>query len=343
MVEPIPQSARSERDQEYWGLLHRAVRVKGDLASLIAMRDARVHWFDDAVCAPQFNGELLPADSGALPKISKGKIPEIAADDLEIGVLACAMRRHGALIIRGLIEKPEAAVLRSMIQRTFEASEAEARRQPDGMGNVPAEDAEWFHPLVQEKRTREHVVFVRETGAIEMFMSPRTTDHLLTAFDRLGLRSLLRAYFSDEPCVSFKKSLLRRVSPLLSPADWHQDGAFMTADIKSLNLWVALTPCGEGMDAPGIDLVPKRLWEIVDPGVNGANFDWSVSAKTVREKFADTPPVRPTFNVGDAVFFDHFNLHSTSFGAEFTQKRYALETWFFATGRYPENQSAAYW
>ena len=117
----------------------------------------------------------------------------------------------------------------------------------------------------------------------------------------------------------------------------------MSPDIKSLNLWVALTPCGEGKSAPGIDLVPQRLKEILPTGSNGANFDWSVSSHTVHERFGETGPVRPTFNTGDAIFFDHYSLHMTSFGAEFTEKRYALETWFFAINSCPENQSPAYW
>jgi len=63
-----------------------------------------------------------------------------------------------------------------------------------------------------------------------------------------------------------------------------------------------------------------------------------VSPQLVQEQFKATPPVRPLFEPGDAIFFDHFNLHRTAYGANITQKRYAIECWFFARSAYPEEQ-----
>ena len=47
------------------------------------------------------------------------------------------------------------------------------------------------------------------------------------------------------------------------------------AGVRSLNLWLALSPCG--VDAPGLDIVPRRFDEILPTGTEGAMFDWSVS------------------------------------------------------------------
>ncbi|MEM7662690.1 MAG: phytanoyl-CoA dioxygenase family protein [Pseudomonadota bacterium] len=343
MVVFADENIAQDAHRDYWLPLQKAAKVENDASALIALRDARLSWFDKMPRGSNHAHGFRPSDAGALLSERRGKIPEIQADDLEIGVLASAMYRNGALIVRKLVSKSDASVVRDMIDRTLNSAAASGALGEDSKPVDQDREAEWFCPPPAKADRRAHLSFVKNTGSVETFMSPRTSNHLLTLYDQLGLRSLMSAYFSDDVCVSFNKSVLRRVAPLQSPADWHQDGAFMSPNIKSLNVWLALTPCGEGKDAPGLDLVPQRLDEIVETGLNGANFDWSVSAITVRETFPDTPPVRPTFGVGDAIFFDHYNLHATSFGPEFTENRYAAETWFFATNQCPENQNPVYW
>ena len=79
--------------------------------------------------------------------------------------------------------------------------------------------------------------------------------------------------------LSANKCTLRRV-PLTSNTDWHQDGAFLGRGIRALNVWVALTHCG--VDAPGMDLLPRRLDHIVETGTGGAIFDWAVGPASSR-------------------------------------------------------------
>lgn len=167
-------------------------------------------------------------------------------------------------------------------------------------------------------------------------------QRLIEFFASHGLGELLNGYFNAPPCLSLLKSVLHRIEPLQHPPEWHQDGAFMGDGIKSLNLWISLTDCGAGTSAPGMDLIPKRLDKVIDAtGKNGAVFDWSVSQKTIDENYSDAPPAQPHFGVGDAIFFDHFNLHATSSGNQFTQTRYAIETWFFSSSNYAVNQTPA--
>jgi len=137
------------------------------------------------------------------------------------------------------------------------------------------------------------------------------------------------------------KWVLRKMNPLTFPADWHQDGAFMGKEIKSVNLWMALTECGKGTDKAGMDIIPKRLNDLVPTGTEGAIFKWSVSRKYVDDNF--NQPERPHFNQGDAIFFDHLNLHSTSYSESFKTTRYAIETWFFAASSSPQNQMPVVW
>jgi hypothetical protein len=48
--------------------------------------------------------------------------------------------------------------------------------------------------------------------------------------------------------------------------------------------------------------------------------------------------VRPRFEPGDALLFDHLMLHRTASEPSMTKRRYAIETWFFAPSAYPDGQ-----
>ena len=119
-------------------------------------------------------------------------------------------------------------------------------------------------------------------------------------------------------------------------ADWHQDGAFLGPGIRVVNVWIALTHCGD--DAPGLDIVGGRLHDLVPTGTEGAWFDWSVGDPLVRAVSRDMPVVRPIFEPGDAILFDELNLHRTAITPGMTQERYAIESWFFAPSRFPDTQ-----
>ena len=78
--------------------------------------------------------------------------------------------------------------------------------------------------------------------------------------------------------LSANKCTLRRV-PIDANTDWHQDGAFLGAGIRALNVWLALSDCG--VDAPGLDLVPRRFDDVLETGTGGAIFDWAVGPDVV--------------------------------------------------------------
>lgn len=103
-----------------------------------------------------------------------------------------------------------------------------------------------------------------------------------------------------------------------------------------MNIWLALSDCGR--DAPGMDLVTRRLDGIVETGSAGARFDWSVSPRTVAELLDGDQPIRPAFQAGDVLFFDELFLHQTANSPEMTLDRYAVETWCFGPSSYPDKQ-----
>ncbi len=59
-------------------------------------------------------------------------------------------------------------------------------------------------------------------------------------------------------------------------------GAFLGDDVRSLNVWLALSKCGR--DAPGLDLVPRRFDRILETGSEGAAFSWTVAPDVVERE-----------------------------------------------------------
>jgi hypothetical protein len=100
-------------------------------------------------------------------------------------------------------------------------------------------------------------------------------------------------------------------------------------------VWLALSPCGGDVPSPGLDLVPRRFQEVLPTGTEGAYFDWSVSPQLVAAEAVDAPVIRPRFEAGDALLFDHLFLHKTALEPTMDTERYAIESWFFASSRYP--------
>ncbi len=322
-------------------------RKDGQIGDLVRLRDSRVmagksvhtdlntSWMRGRPVAPENLFDLGPHG-----------IPEVDIHELTSDAVISAMHHYGAIIVRNFFEPARALRFQKDIDEVMDSAKAFAEATQDGgPDDRSTTQKSYFMPLTKEAgldRETAHV-FLNDSGSIETFLSPLVSHNLFDSFERVGLREILQRYFQDEPCVSYQKCVLRRATPLKHKAEWHQDGAFMNKNIQSLNVWVALTDCGEGTESPGMDLIPKRLTKVLKPGTNGAIFNWSISCATVAATFPDIKPVRPYFGAGDALFFDHFNLHATSSDPGYTQPRYAIETWFFSKSHCATNQTPVYW
>jgi ectoine hydroxylase-related dioxygenase (phytanoyl-CoA dioxygenase family) len=262
--------------------------------------------------------------------LSEMQIPTVAASDLSAEAIADGVLRHGCLLVRELIPPEVAENLVAGIDRVFEGRDANAAGAPVD------ETTPWFEPFEPDPEYAAAVAlgrgFVNKGSGTWIGDSPRLLFQLLETFEDVGLREMITAYFGERPAMSLNKGTLRRVPAAGGTEWWHQDGAFLGRDIRSLNVWVAMTGCGR--DAPGMDLVPKRMDGIVEPGKRGADFDWSLSDEEARE-VAGNAVVRPIFEPGDALLFDHLFLHRTGTDPGMTETRYATETWFFAPSAYP--------
>ena len=133
------------------------------------------------------------------------------------------------------------------------------------------------------------------------------------------------------------KFMLWRVPGEGPTAGWHQDGRFLGDDLATLNVWTALSDCGE--DAPGMDLVLDYLDHYIMPDTE-SHFDWSVSDAQVDAMRDRVSVVTPKFKAGDMVMFDNWLLHRTARRPGMTKTRYAIESWFFAPSKFPIGRTA---
>jgi hypothetical protein len=256
--------------------------------------------------------------------------PEIRAAELSAQTLAAGILHHGCLLVRGLLPPDKVDLLIGDIDEAFAVS------APTEDGAAPPAVPPWFIPFAPDKPYSIGMArsWVREGGGVYTVDSPPALFDVLEVFDEVGVRGAIEGYLGERPVLSVKKWTLRRV-PLTSGTDWHQDGAFIGDEVRSVNVWLALTDCG--VDAASLDIVPRRLG-LVETGTEGAQFDWSVGPGVVERVAGDAGVVRPVFAAGDALLFDHRFLHRTGVSPGMTKERYAIESWFFAPTDYPGPQ-----
>ncbi len=251
-------------------------------------------------------------------------VPEIDAASLTANMVRSAILCHGSLIVRGVLQPDRVESLVTDIDEVFDAYD---RFRETGKVD---EDPQWFKPFKYEPKLKERH-FRRQAGGVLAVDSPRALFDVIEAFDESAIGPVVREYFAEPAALLAKKWTLRRTPHDAGPSDWHQDGAFMGEGIRSLDVWVALSHCGD--NAPGIDVVGRRLDEIVERGTEGAYLEWTVGQGVV-DRVSGGAVVRPVFEAGDALLLDHMNLHRTATDPAMTHDRYAIEAWFFAPSTY---------
>jgi phytanoyl-CoA dioxygenase PhyH len=266
-----------------------------------------------------------PADD-ALPAREPGTLPGISPDQLTPQLLRAGMLRDGCVLVRGLVAPDAARSMAEDIDRAFEQ-----RATLEDGGSVPDSNYEEFEPDPPFTLTERK--WVREGGGVLAADSPKVMFDLLDLFEGAGLGKVVTEYLGERSAISMNKSTLRKAQPTDGGA-WHQDGAFM-GDVRALNVWVALSDCGE--DAPGLDIVPRRLDHVVPTGTEDAIFPWSVAPAVAAETAGKEGTVRPVFEPGDVVMFDELCLHSTYLDPGMTKNRYAVECWFFGPSAFPDD------
>ncbi|MCB0988093.1 MAG: hypothetical protein H6519_01530 [Microthrixaceae bacterium] len=255
-------------------------------------------------------------------------VPEISAAEISAAVVGGAILHHGAVIVRGLLTPDEVSVVQDRALSVLEDRDNESDD-----GRPGAESA--YRPFqVEAASVPTERAWVREVGGMLVADAPEMMLEVLEIFRAKGVIDTVTEYLGERPALSYNKCVLRRIRE--SAPTWHQDGAFIGSGIRAIDLWLSLSHCGGDNPAPGLDVVPKRVDEILETGTKGSIFPNSIGQGLVDEVAVDAQPETPSFAPGDAIFFDDFFVHRSSSEREFTADRYALESWFFAPSCFPE-------
>jgi hypothetical protein len=261
-------------------------------------------------------------------------LPEIGRERLSGDVIGGSILNHGSLLVRGLIDEQGVSRLVHVLERAFEDAAAVMMH-----GQEPKPDSYFApYPLEPGSVMEGGRVFVMRDGGVCTADSPPALNAVIEELRRAGVVDAIESYLGETAYLSVGKSTLRRVPPTTF-AGWHQDGAFLGPQIRTVNCWIALSDCGE--DAPGLDLYPRRLNSVLaETGARDASFDWSAGDMVVEELAQRTgaPIVSPRFKAGDAMFFDQLCLHRTGVRPGMTKDRLAIESWLFAGSTFPMKQ-----
>jgi hypothetical protein len=261
-----------------------------------------------------------------------GALPEIHAGALTMEILGGAILHHGSLLVRGLLQRDQAVALCETVDHAF------AERDRHQQGAPITETAPWFVPNAQwDKQNAKHAQAMRRfndiNAAVNVADSPRALLQVVGALAQTNVAKVISEYLGEPPLLSVQKTMLRRVPPAAVPA-FHQDGSFMGPRTRAVDTWVALTECGEGTDAPGLAILPRRLDACVRQQTSGPVMP--LKADEVAAAGDGVEPVSPVCEPGDALMFDELLLHANGGGrSPFTRNRYALEAWFFASSSAP--------
>ena len=274
-------------------------------------------------------GEWPPRQPDPFPGVTG--IPETRAEAVTGDRLGGAILHHGCFIVRGLLDADVARTLAADVEMAFQGFDAWF----DGRTVDPQD--RWFQPYdfgdndlaIARPWTR------KSGGGVLAADSPAMLTRLAGLFRRHPIVDAIRDYLGEPPLLSAGKTVLRKVEPIV-PGPFHQDGAFLGADARTVNVWIALSECG--IDAPALEVVDRRLDTIIETGTAGADYYWSVSRDEARRANDGLPFARPTFKAGDALIFDQMMLHATSWSATMDRPRYAIEAWFFAPSAYTADQ-----
>lgn len=270
-----------------------------------------------------------PAPSFAEPDFSLlpdgVDLVEVGPQDLTPALVRTAILGRGCLLVRGLIGRDRALEMAAGIDAAFEARAALAADRPASPGLYEEFEPEPPYGIRLGERP-----WVEMGGGLYAADSPRLLFEMLAALSEIGFPALVSGYLGEPATISAQKTTLRKASPDVSGA-WHQDGKFL-GGVKALNLWLSLSRCGD--EAPGLDIVPRRLESLVAAGTD-SEMPIEISTDVVEQAAGGAPIMRPIFEPGDALLFDELFLHQTASDPSMPNPRFAIESWFFGPSAFP--------
>ncbi len=262
-------------------------------------------------------------DFARLPESER--LPEIDSRDVTSELLRAGILRHGCLLVRGLVPRTDAIRFAEQIERSYE--ERDRHDEHESFSD------RYYSEFLPDPRRRQDLArgWIKAGGGLLAVDSPLLSFEMRELLQRAGLPAIVESYLGEPPLIAAEKTTLRKASPTV-PGAWHQDGKFM-GEVNALNLWLSLSRCGD--EAPGLDVVPRRIDHHVVTETDEAMFDNMVSQRVAEQEAGDAGIVRPIFEPGDAMLFDELFLHKTGSDPAMSKPRFAIENWFFGASGFP--------
>lgn len=252
--------------------------------------------------------------------------PIIEAADLTPERFGDLMRGNRCLLVRNLFGPAEVTALRDAAARTYtfyDWAMGEIRA-----GRPAPTDASFITPDGLGK-ARDELANFRRFGSLLLGYCPYAVGVVSTILSQNPIKACVEDYFGQPIGLSLNASSIR-LSETSSDVRrvFHQDGSFLGGvDTETINCWVALDDCG--VDAPGLEVFPQRIDDLLPAGEPGAVTGWEVAESAAYARMGADKAWFPTFKAGDAFLFDHLHLHRTHLTPAMTRNRFAAECWMF--------------
>jgi hypothetical protein len=265
---------------------------------------------------PPVFADPFPGETGLVELPRSEATPEVVGG---------AIRHHGCILVRGLLDPETAEGLVPSVESAFVGLEAANEGAP------VADTSPWYvplasHPDIPPDHTDERANL--RWYRVCAMDSPRAMFEVIDAFEAAGIRDIVGTYLGARPVMTASKWALRRM-PKRKLSGWHQEAnVFPKVHLRTMNIWLTLTACGD--DSPSLDVVPRREAQVhpVDSGFMIRPPDFETIA-------AGAPKVSPRYEPGDAMLFDEMLIHRTNTDQAMEKVRYSIESWFFAPAGHP--------
>ncbi len=222
------------------------------------------------------------------------------------------MAHYGVVLIRSLFPKEEAQELIREVEDLFTVIES---------------------LLNYNLLTSNAISYLKGGHPADMIPNMRLLQNLLNQ-PRL-IQSLQHYFNEDELVVHMESTGLRHCDPKKwqNYIPWHQDvharrDSFVT-------IWTPL--CRVGEEAPGLEVLPRRLSEKVLKNTTGEEVAYEgkgVPDAEVRRLFGDER-FHPVMDVGDVMVFSPYNLHRTYVTESMSKARISLDVRLNPASRNP--------
>ena len=171
----------------------------------------------------------------------------------------------------------------------------------------------WTRPI----RLRELRGWMNPAGAAVDI--PRLAFDMFQIFEAVA--DAIGGYLGERPAISVRSAPFARLRPSVAGA-WHR-GRRLHGDVRSLNVWLSLSRCGD--EAPRARSRPggwtrSRSHRRLTRSCSTTTFSQATRARRWRSRHRATD-----FEWGDALLFDDLFLHRTASDPSMPKPRFAVE------------------